>query len=239
MYEERTYRGLIAADDLVTSRVCAGESDLFVLANQDVTQPGRGFLLEVRNDLESYIRRDPSFLTNRVAHRPLHNAPWVVIRMAEVSSYYNIGPMAAVAGAVADCVGQQLTKSQTDVIIENGGDIFVHTRKPIAFTLYAGENSPFSGKLKFKPTLSDRSFGVCTSSGTVGHSYSQGRADAVCVVSQTASQADAAATAVGNQVNHKEDIGRVIQEASNNHNILGIIVALEDKLGIWGMVEII
>jgi uncharacterized protein len=61
----------------------------------------------------------------------------------------------------------------------------------------------------------------------------------VCVVSQTASQADAAATAVGNQVNHKEDIGRVIQEASNNHNILGIIVALEDKLGIWGMVEII
>jgi ApbE superfamily uncharacterized protein (UPF0280 family) len=239
MYEERTYRGLIAADDLVTSRVFAGESDLFVLANQDVTQPGRGFLLEVRNDLESYIRRDPSFLTNRIAHRPLHHAPWVVIRMAEVSSYYNIGPMAAVAGAVADCVGQQLTKSQTDVIIENGGDIFVHTRKPIAFTLYAGENSPFSGKLKFKPTLSDRSFGVCTSSGTVGHSYSQGRADAVCVVSQTASQADAAATAVGNQVNHKEDIGRVIQEASNNHNILGIIVALEDKLGIWGEVEII
>jgi ApbE superfamily uncharacterized protein (UPF0280 family) len=239
MYEERTYRGLIAADDLVTSRVFAGESDLFVLANQDVTQPGRGFLLEVRNDLESYIRRDPSFLTNRIAHRPLHHAPWIVIRMAEVSSYYNIGPMAAVAGAVADCVGQQLTKSQTDVIIENGGDIFVHTRKPIAFTLYAGENSPFSGKLKFKPTLSDRSFGVCTSSGTVGHSYSQGRADAVCVVSQTASQADAAATAVGNQVNHKEDIGRVIQEASNNHNILGIIVALEDKLGIWGEVEII
>jgi ApbE superfamily uncharacterized protein (UPF0280 family) len=239
MYEERTYRGLIAADDLVTSRVCAGESDLFVLANQDVTQPGRGFLLEVRNDLESYIRRDPSFLTKRVAHRPLHNAPWVVMRMAEVSSYYNIGPMAAVAGALADCVGQQLTKSQTDVIIENGGDIFVHTRKPIAFTLYAGEKSPFSGKLKFKPTLSDRSFGVCTSSGTVGHSYSQGRADAVCVVSQTASQADAAATAVGNQVNHKEDIGRVIQEASNNHNILGIIVALEDKLGIWGEVEII
>jgi ApbE superfamily uncharacterized protein (UPF0280 family) len=239
MYEERTYRGLIAADDLVTSRVCAGESDLFVLANQDVTQPGRGFLLEVRNDLESYIRRDPSFLTNRIAHRPLHHAPRIVIRMAEVSSYYNIGPMAAVAGAVADCVGQQLTKSQTDVIIENGGDIFVHTRKPIAFTLYAGENSPFSGKLKFKPTLSDRSFGVCTSSGTVGHSYSQGRADAVCVVSQTASQADAAATAMGNKVKHKKDIGQVIQEASNNHNILGIIVALEDKLGIWGEVEII
>ena len=95
------------------------------------------------------------------------------------------------------------------------------------------------GKLKFKPTLSDSSFGVCTSSGTVGHSYSQGRADAVCVVSQTASQADAAATAMGNKVKHKKDIGQVIQEASNNHNILGIIVALEDKLGIWGEVEII
>ena len=239
MYQERTYRSLIAVDDLVTSRVCAGESDLLILANQDVTQPGRGFLLEVRNDLESYIRRDPTFLTSRVAHRPLHNAPWIVIHMAEVSSYYNIGPMAAVAGAVADCVGQQLVKSQTDVIIENGGDIFVHTRKPIVFTLYAGENSPFSGKLKFKSTLSDSSFGVCTSSGTVGHSYSQGRADAVCVVSQTASQADAAATAIGNRVKNKEDIGRVIQEASNARNILGIIVTLEDKLGIWGEVEII
>ena len=239
MYQERTYRSLITADDLFASRVCAGESDLFILANQDVTDPGRGFLLEVRNDLESYIGRDPIFLTSRVAHRPLHNAPWIVNRMAEVSSYYNIGPMAAVAGAVADCVGQQLVKSQTDVIIENGGDIFVHTRKPIVFTLYAGENSPFSGKLKFKPTLSDGSFGVCTSSGTVGHSYSQGRADAVCVVSQTAGQADAAATAMGNKVKHKKDIDRVIQEASNNRNIFGIIVALEDKLGIWGEVEII
>ena len=106
MYQERTYRSLIAVDDLVTSRVCAGESDLFILANQDVTQSGRGFLLEVRNDLESYIGRDPTFLTSRVAHSPLHNAPWIVIRMAEVSSYYNIGPMASVAGAVADCVGQ-------------------------------------------------------------------------------------------------------------------------------------
>jgi hypothetical protein len=239
MYQERTYRSLITIDDLVASRVCAGESDLLILANQDVTRPGREFLLEVRNDLESYISRDPAFLTRRVAHRPLHNAPWIVIRMADVSSYYNIGPMAAVAGTVADCVGQQLMKSQTDVIIENGGDIFVHTRKPIVFTLYAGENSPFSGKLKFKPTLSDSPFGVCTSSGTVGHSYSQGRADAVCVVSQTASQADAAATAMGNKVQHRKDIDRVIQEASNNPNILGIIVALEDKLGVWGKVEII
>jgi ApbE superfamily uncharacterized protein (UPF0280 family) len=239
MYQERTYRSLIAVDDLVSSRVWVGQSDLFILANQDVTEPGRGFLLEVRNDLESYIRRDPSFLTSRVAHSPLHNAPWIVMRMAEVSAYYNIGPMAAVAGAVADCVGQQLMQSQTDVIIENGGDIFVDTRKPIVFTLYAGENSPFSGKLKFKPKLSGSSFGVCTSSGTVGHSYSQGRADAVCVVSQTASQADAAATAMGNKVKRTKDIGLVIQEASNNHNILGIIVALEDKLGIWGQVEII
>ena len=239
MYQERTYRSLIAVDDLVTSRVCAGESDLFILANQDVNQLVRGFLLEVRNDLESYIRRDPTFLTSRVAHSPLHNAPWIVNRMADVSSYYNIGPMAAVAGAVADCVGQQLLKSQTDVIIENGGDIFAHTRKPIVFTLYAGENSPFSGKLKFKPRLSDSSFGVCTSSGTVGHSYSQGQADAVCVVSQTASQADAAATAMGNRVKHKKDIDQVIQEASNDPNIFGIIVALEDKLGIWGKVEII
>ena len=211
MYQERTYRSSIAVDDLVTSRVCAGESDLFILANQDVTRPAHGILLEVRNDLESYIRRDPVFLTSRVAHRPLNNAPWIVVRMAEVSSYYNVGPMAAVAGAVADCVGQQLMKSQTDVIIENGGDIFVHTRKPIVFTLYAGENSPFSGKLKFKPRFSGSYFGVCTSSGTVGHSYSQGRADAVCVVSQTASQADAAATAMGNKVKHRKDIDRVIQ----------------------------
>jgi ApbE superfamily uncharacterized protein (UPF0280 family) len=239
MYQERTYRSLITVDDLVASRVCVGESDLFILANQDVTQLGRDFLLEVRNDIESYISRDPTFFTSRVAHRPLHNAPWIVIRMTDVSSYYNIGPMAAVAGAVADCVGQQLMNSQTDVIIENGGDIFVHTRKPIVFTLYAGENSPFSGNLKFKPTISDSSFGVCTSSATVGHSYSQGRADAVCVVSQTASQADAAATAMGNKVQYKKDIGRVIQEASHNHNIFGIIVALEDKLGIWGEVEII
>ena len=80
---------------------------------------------------------------------------------------------------------------------------------------------------------------VCTSSGTVGHSLSLGRADAVSVVSESCTLADAAATAIGNQVRSKKDIQNAVEFGQKIEGVLGILIILGDKLGMWGDLEII
>ena len=143
--------------------------------------------------------------------------------------------MAAVAGAIAECVGEQLPG---DAVVENGGDIFVRSGRPLVFTLYAGEDSPFTGRLRFSPRV-DEAFGVCTSSGSVGHSRSFGKADAVCVIAKDTAVADAAATALCNRIKQNSDLDEVVKAAAKDEGILGIIVALGEVLGVWGKVEIV
>ena len=81
--------------------------------------------------------------------------------------------------------------------------------------------------------------GVCTSSSTVGHSRSFGKADAVCIVSKSPTLADAAATAVGNRVRCREDIEDGLTVAQDIEGVLGALIILGDTLGVWGDVELV
>jgi ApbE superfamily uncharacterized protein (UPF0280 family) len=235
LYQERTYRGWVKADDLVKSHVCRDESDLYILSAQDATAAAGDLLSEVRGDLEAYIRRDEEFCAALKPHQPAFDAPLIARRMAAAASRYEVGPMAAVAGAIAECVGEQLPG---DAVVENGGDIFVRSGRPLVFTLYAGEESPFTGRLRFSPRV-EGAYGVCTSSGTVGHSKSFGKADAVCVVARDTAVADAAATALCNTVESEADLDVVMQTAAADDEILGIIAVLGERLGVWGSIEIV
>ena len=235
MYQERTYRGWVKADDLVKSHVCRDESDLYILSTKDATAAASELLAEVRRDLEGYIRRDEKFCAALEPHRPAFDAPLIARRMAAAASRYRVGPMAAVAGAIAECVGEQLPG---DAVVENGGDVYVQSGRPLVFTLYAGEDSPFSGRLRFKPQVEGR-FGVCTSSGTVGHSKSFGKADAVCVIARDTAVADAAATAWCNRIEKPDDIELVVEQASADEEVLGVLVVMGDRIGMWGKLEIV
>lgn len=225
------------ADGLVPSHVCRDESDLFILAREDLARSASGLLEEVRRDLEAYIRRDEKFRTTLEPYQPAHDAPLIAVRMAAASARYGVGPMASVAGAIAECVGEQLASGVGDVVVENGGDIYAKSERPLVLTLYAGEESLFTGNLRFSPRVCG-SYGVCTSSGTVGHSKSFGKADAVCVIAQSVARADAAATALCNQIHTQADVDRVVEQAADRE-ILGILVAMGDRLGLWGDVEIV
>jgi ApbE superfamily uncharacterized protein (UPF0280 family) len=235
LYQERTYRGWVKADDLVPSHVCQDESDLYILSAHDATAVAGDLLADVRRDLEAYIRRDEKFCTTLKPHQPAYDAPLIARRMAAAASRYEVGPMAAVAGAIAECVGAQLPG---DAVVENGGDIYVQSGRPLVFTLYAGEESPFTGKLRFSPTV-EGAYGVCTSSGTVGHSKSFGKADAVCVIARDTAVADAAATALCNRIGREADLGIVIEAAAADGDILGVIAVIGEQLGVWGKVEIV
>jgi ApbE superfamily uncharacterized protein (UPF0280 family) len=235
VYQERTYRGWVKADDLVASHVCQDESDLYILSRQGAAAAAADLLAEVRRDLVAYIRRDEKFGTTLKPHRPAYDAPLIARRMAAAAARYEVGPMAAVAGAIAECVGEQLTG---DAVIENGGDVYVQSGRPLTFTLYAGEKSPFTGRLRFSPRV-EGAYGVCTSSGTVGHSRSFGKADAVCVIARDTAVADAAATALCNRIEGEADLDAVMEAAAADDEILGIIAVMGERLGVWGCVEIV
>jgi len=148
-----------------------------------------------------------------------------------------VGPMAAVAGAIAQCVAQDLRSYARDVFVENGGDIYADTKRPLDVAVFAGP-SPLSNKVILHLEPHQQPLGMCTSSATVGPSRSFGHADAVCILSPSAALADAVATAVGNHVKSSKDISKAIDYGRNIPNITGIIVIIGGHMGIWGDVTL-
>lgn len=152
-----------------------------------------------RGQLEAYLARHRAFATTLRPISPLPGAPDVVRLMAEAAEPFGVGPMAAVAGAIAQLTLEAMARDgATHAMVDNGGDIALLLNRPARVGLFAG-SSPFRDlALAFPPRTGI--FGVCTSSGTVGHSLSFGCADAATVVASSAIQADAAATALCNVV---------------------------------------
>jgi ApbE superfamily uncharacterized protein (UPF0280 family) len=147
--------------------------------------------------------------------------------------------MAAVAGAIAEQVGAELCPLSREVIVENGGDIFMKTRKARAIGVYAGDSSPFTGRIALEIPPAETPLGICTSSGTVGHSLSFGCSDACIVVSRSASLADAAATAIGNRIQRSADISPAVDFARTVDGIAGVVVIKDDRIGFWGELRIV
>ncbi len=239
MYQERTYQESVASEGMVASRAAVKESDLFILAPIDVSAEALGLLCEARVTLERYIGRDGRFRTTLEPHAVLHAAPLIARRMAEAAAAVGVGPMAAVAGALAEYVGEGLGRACPEVIVENGGDIYARAARPLTVTVHAGAHSPFAGKLRFRCDPAGLPIGIATSSGTVGPSLSFGRADAVCVIAADAVEADAAATAVGNRVTALTEVEPAIEAGRGMPGVRGILIAIEDKLGVWGDLELI
>jgi ApbE superfamily uncharacterized protein (UPF0280 family) len=237
MYEARTYRHWVKDHDLVSFNMAVKETDLYIRASTNLKRKAHKLVLKYRNILERYIERHPSFLT---ALEPVpfgDDAPLIVKAMAEAAEGAGVGPMASVAGAIAEFVGNELLAASPEVIVENGGDIYLKTLKKRLIGIYAGE-SPLSGKLGLEINGDDTPLGVCTSSGTVGHSLSYGNADAVIMLSKSTPLADAAATAIGNQITRPGDIPRGIELAKSIDGLKGAVIIIGDKMGLWGEVKI-
>lgn len=236
--EPRFYRDWVRDRDLVSFSVAVKESDLCVRATRNLGRKALKVLLKHRAALEGYIERHPGFLTALAPLAVGRDAPLVVRDMAEAASKAGVGPMAAVAGAVAELVGRELLPLSREVIVENGGDIFLRTRKTRSIGVWAGESSPWSGRLALRIEPRDTPLGVCTSAGTVGHSRSFGRCDAAIAVSASASLADAAATAVGNLIWSAADIEKGIDFARGLDGIRGVVIIKDDRIGVWGQVRL-
>jgi len=235
--ERRLYRSVSAHPSRPAFTVRVKETDLRVYAPPALEALTRERIMVYRGHIEAYIHQNPEFLTSLKPWRPETPVPQIVEDMIRAGDAANVGPMAAVAGAIAERVGRDLLQSTEDVIIENGGDIFVHSRSPLTVAIYAGE-SPLSLRVGIK-LRAGQGMGVCTSSATVGHSLSMGRADAVCVVSPSCALADAAATAIGNRVSSARDLSAALHAAGNIETVVGAVIIIGDRLGVWGDLELL
>jgi ApbE superfamily uncharacterized protein (UPF0280 family) len=237
MYERRTYRNLVKTDDLVKFEVIVKETDLLVRAERDLSQDTRESILKYRHQLETYIAIDPEFQKSLFPVTEDPFAPEIVQEMILASQLAHVGPMAAVAGAMAEWVSKDLLKLSREVIVENGGDIYLATSKERTIGIYAG-NSPLSLKIGIVIKPEETPLGICTSSGTVGPSLSLGKANAVCILAKSSALADAAATAVGNIVKEKKDIESGLERGREIMGVLGTLIIVGEKMGVWGNIKL-
>ncbi|MFB3924938.1 MAG: UPF0280 family protein [Syntrophales bacterium] len=237
-YQRRFYRNEVFSPDLAIFEVKVKETDLFISAGRNLSDIALNSVCKYRNFIEEYIKLRPKFMKSFSPIEKDDLAPPIIRDMLDASSRVNVGPMASVAGAIAQYVAQDILEHTDQVIVENGGDIYLKSKRELRIGVYSGK-SPLSGKIKLRIRPEATPLGICTSSGTVGHSVSFGRADAVCVISKSAVLADAAATAVGNRVNKESDIRPALQFGLNIEGVLGILIIIGDKMGASGMIEFI
>jgi ApbE superfamily uncharacterized protein (UPF0280 family) len=237
-YKERFYRSHIQSANWFSFTVQVKESDLWIRARKDLTKEGYDRVYQHRLALETYIRQKPEF---RESLQPLPLdplAPPIVQAMLEAGHTAGVGPMASVAGAVAQFVGQDLLKLTEDIVVENGGDLFVRCQEPLTVGIFAGD-SPVSGRLGIALNPSAKSLGLCTSSATVGPSLSFGKTDAVTIRSSSAVLADALASAVGNRVRTARDIPGALEWAQEVPGVEGVLIIIGDQMGVWGDIELV
>ncbi len=237
LYTYRFYRETAKSEDLYCYEVKEKESDLFISSGKNLKEPATENLKKYRRQIEEYIKRDPSFLYALTPCELLKDAPIIVKKMNEAGKICGVGPMAAVAGAISQFLGEDLLKLTDEVIIENGGDIFIKTKKTRKVAIFSGE-TVWKNKLILKINPEQTPLGICTSSGTVGHSLSFGNADAVAIISNSAILADAIATAVGNMIKSHEDIPKAIHYCKEIKEVKGVVIVKDSNLGVWGDIQL-
>ena len=190
-----------------------------------------GILSHILNNIRSVVK-------TLVPWEKTGPVPKIVGEMIRAGRAAGVGPMAAVAGAVAEFVGRGLLRYSNHVVVENGGDIFYQLDGRITAGIFAG-SSPLSMKVGIAIDGCGGPVSLCTSSGTVGHSKSFGNADAVCVVAESCALADAAATSIANRILSKKDIAAAIEFGRGIEGVRGIVGIKDDGIGAWGDIEVV
>lgn len=242
-YTNRVYRQLECEPGLIVSTVKIQETDLHIQADAEVGVKASELVILYRTQLENYVAKRPHFLTSLVPISDDLHAPPLVRQMIQAAARAEVGPMAAVAGTIAEFVGKEILKeSCSEVVVENGGDIFLYRKQEVTIAIYAGQ-SPLSYKIGIKLSEDQLPSGICTSSGSIGHSLSFGEADSVTVVATSTALADAAATRIGNEVGlareGKAGVEKALEVSRQIDGISGVVIVCGDIMGAVGDVNLV
>ncbi len=223
---------------LVSFEVVYAETDLHVSAVCDLSAKTAAIVRGLREELEAYIAANPRFAESYVPVPMSHGAPDIALAMARAADVAGVGPMAAVAGAFAEAVARGLEAESPEVVVENGGDLYLIGGHERVVLLGAGD-SPLSERVGIVVSGDMLPLAVCTSSGTVGPSVSYGSAHAVTVLARSGALADAAASSIGNLVHGTDDIAAGLARAGEIPGVLGAVVIADDTIGAVGSVRLV
>jgi ApbE superfamily uncharacterized protein (UPF0280 family) len=221
MARKRIYRTFVHREAAL--RICCDQFD--VVAAEVVRQ---------RQILGDYIRRQPEFQSSLVPLELLADAPPIARRMARAARLVGVGPMAAVAGAVAQFAAEAaLAAGATEVIVDNGGDIYLKAVEPVVIRLATGTTG-LADRLAFLLEPTDTPVAICSSSGTMGHSMSLGRCDLATIVATDGALADAVATAAANLVQTADDVDAALERIAQIPGVAGVLLVKDDRIGLAG-----
>ena len=247
----RDYRRTVdAASGETAFQVVVEQTDLWVVARQDkaadTAEPmaeamGR-FLRGLRGPLKAHMELHPEFavsLTPVPVPSRATPTPALVRAMAEAARTCGVGPMAAVAGAIAQAVADAFRDRSPDILVENGGDCFMHSTRDRVAALLADPQGGASLGLALK--AAEFPLALCASSATIGHSLSLGHGELVVVKADTGALADAAATALCNILQTPDDLTRVTDAAASlkRRGLRGVFAQHGGKLAAWGEMELV
>lgn len=221
MSGKRTYREFVHREAVL--RICC---ECFDAVTEEI--------IAQRRILEDYIARDPVFMSSLVPVDVGADAPVSAVRMAEAAKFVGVGPMAGVAGTMAELGAEAgIGAGAEEVIVENGGDIYLRVTEPVVIGLYAGQSGGGEG-LGFSVEPDDTPLAICSSSGKMGHSMSLGHCDLATVVSRNAALADAAATHAANLVASADDIESALNVILDIEGVDGVLIVNNGQVGMAG-----
>jgi hypothetical protein len=197
------------------------------------------FIIKRRMEIINFSRRNPEFLSS-LEPLIINEAPLIVKLMAKAAIKAEVGPMAAVAGSISQLsLSYLLNKGSQYSIIDNGGDIALKTNEKVTIGLYSGTSS-LSGNIGFQIKAKQTPIGICTSSGTVGHSISFGRSDSVTVFASQSSLADALATSIANNaqgITNQDAVQNCLDRSDDfKEHFRGIMVVVGEHAGTIGKI---
>jgi uncharacterized protein len=220
---------------MYTEEILFKESRIKIVTDRkDLIGKAYDELVRQREHIEEEIRKNKFF---EITLEPLAvemNASKIIREMASAAKIANVGPMAAVAGAIAECVCRKMIESGAEVaVVENGGDIFAIANHAIKVGLFVGKNK-FSGKIAFQLDKKNTPISICSSSSLMGHSLSFGKCDLATVFSKNGAIADACATALCNRIKEESDIEPSLKWILGREGVLGAMAIKNDKIGMMG-----
>lgn len=233
----RGYRaGVRPAGGETTFQVVIEETDLQVVARRDLSREMAARVVELRAQVKTAMALNPAFGASLTPVAVPDTAPPMIRAMANAAAVCGVGPMAAVAGSIAQYAAEYFVSESPDILVENGGDLFLcSTRRRVAAIL-----ADPTGGASLGVALPPEAFpcSLCASSATIGHSLSLGRGDLVVARSRDAALADAAATALCNLLRTPDDLSRVTDTAQS-FGLDGVFAQCAGKLAVWGDMELV
>jgi uncharacterized protein len=224
-------------DALLKEKFTHKESQCNIISDQqNAIEAAKESIKRNYTELEEYIKSNSKF-NYTLKPIPTPEKPLVVKLMAQAAQKADVGPMAAVAGVIADLAVEDMIKSGCKVaVVEDGGEISAQSNVPVDVAVGIGDE-PLSKRFGFR--LTEFPIGLATSSGRFSHALSFGDAEAATVFCKDAGLADAAATAVGNAVKGEDaqaGIKAGIKKGFSIEGVEGVMIIYKGQVGTAGRI---